>query len=90
MLLMNSLSNSPLRHDSPLNLLLDVVEHLALRLHHDSHVQENLMQLHQALLQVLHAAVALLDLCKCVQDMSTTLWDVQSGGKVSRHVACNR
>jgi len=51
------------------NLLLNVVQHLSLGLHQHRHVQEDLVQLHQALLQLLHCLMPLIDLCQSVQHL---------------------
>ena len=52
--------NAPRR--APPHLRLDVVQHLALRLHQHGHVQEDLVQVQQALLQLPHRLPPLLNL----------------------------
>ena len=59
--------------ESRADLLLNVVQHLSLGLHQNSHVQEDLVQFHQALLQLLHCLMPLVDLCQSIQHLRTTL-----------------
>ena len=53
-----------------MHLGLNVVQHLALGLYQDSHVQEDLVQVQQAALELLDGLVPLLDFCQCVQHLS--------------------
>lgn len=75
------------------HLSLDVVQHLALGLHEDSHVQEDLVQVQQSPLELPDGVVPLLDLRQCVLDLCSPapshgwqLWD-----HCSRHLheACH-
>lgn len=55
------------------DLLFNVVQHFALGLNEDGHVQEDLVQLHQALLQLLHRLMPLIDLCQSVQHLQSRI-----------------
>ena len=52
------------------HLGLDAVQLLPLRLDQDRHVQEDLVELPQRLLQLLDGLVPLLDLCQGVEDLT--------------------
>ena len=53
------------------HLLLNVIQHLPLSLNQHGHVQEDLVQVHQARLQVLHCLMPLLDLSHSIQCLHT-------------------
>jgi hypothetical protein len=61
------------------HLGLDVVQHFALGLHKDGHVQEDLVQVQQALLQLANRLPPLLYLRQCVQHLQARNGSSQGG-----------
>ena len=55
------------QHPARAHPALDAVQHLGLTGHQDAHVQEDLVQVHQAALQLGHLAVTLLNLADHLQ-----------------------